>query len=175
MSVHATVLPASAQEIALVARRCRVMVRRRALASAGASLVPLPGVDIAADIGLLVRLIARINEEFGLAPGQIEQLEPRVKLLLYQALVGFGGAMVGKVVSADLVCRALRVVGTRITLRQSARFVPIAGQALSAALSFGAMTYVGDRHVRDCVAVMERLIMPGEWPRAHRVDTNFAR
>jgi hypothetical protein len=150
-------LPRSAAELDEVVRRCRKMVTRRALASAGAVLVPLPGVDLAADIALLTQLIPAVNREFGLTPGQIEDLSPRMKVLVYKAVVAFGGAMVGRLITRDLILQSLAVVGMRITTKTAARFVPVAGQVVSAGLSYGAMRLVGESHIRDCRRVIEEV------------------
>ncbi len=146
------------------------MVRQRALVSAGAVLVPVPGLDLATDVGLLIRLVTRINQEFGLAPAQIEQLDMDTKVVVYASIVGAGANMIGKLVSADLVLRALQVVATRITAKQAAKYLPVAGQALSAVMSYTAMWYVGEKHIRDCVRVAEDVIEPGTWPTAERLD-----
>lgn len=151
-------LPRNPAELDAVAARCRSMVTRRALASAGAVLVPLPGLDLAADVALLTELIPAINREFGLTPDQIERLSPRVKALLYKAIVAFGGAMVGRVITRELILRALAAVGMRITTKTAARLVPIAGQAVAAGLSYTAMRFVGTSHIRDCRRVIEAVL-----------------
>jgi uncharacterized protein (DUF697 family) len=148
-------LPRTPAELDAVVARCRKMVTRRALASAGAVLVPLPGLDLAADVALLTQLIPAINQEFGLTPDQIERLSPHAKALLYKAIVAFGGAMVGRIITRDLILQALAAVGMRITTKTAARFVPIAGQVVSAGLSYTAMRFVGTAHIRDCRRVVE--------------------
>jgi hypothetical protein len=158
MSTDPARLPRTPAELDAVVARCRKMVTRRALASAGAVLVPLPGLDLAADVALLTELVPAINREFGLTPDQIEQLSPRAKALLYKAIVAFGGAMVGRVVTRDLVLQALAVVGMRVTTKTAAKLVPIAGQAVSAGLSYTAMRYVGTAHIRDCRRVVEAVL-----------------
>jgi uncharacterized protein (DUF697 family) len=155
-------IPVTPEEIEAIRARCRKMVTKRALASAGVALVPVPGADIVADITLLVQLIERVNEEFGLTPAQIDRLNPQRRLAVYKAVVGFGGAMVGRVVTKDLVIAALRVVGVRLTAKQATRWVPIAGQATAAAISFAAMRYVGNSHIDDCVHVVDALLGPEE-------------
>jgi uncharacterized protein (DUF697 family) len=150
-------LPRSAAELDEAVRRCRKMVTRRALASAGAVLVPLPGADLAADIALLTQLIPAVNREFGLTPDQIENLSPRMKVLVYKAVVAFGGALVGRLITRDLILQALAVVGMRVTTKTAARFVPVAGQAVSAGLSYSAMRLVGESHIRDCRRVIEEV------------------
>jgi hypothetical protein len=151
-------LPQSRGELEAAVLRCRRMVSRRALASAGAVLVPVPGIDVAADVALLTELIPAVNREFGLTPDQIETLSPRMKALVYKAIVAFGGAMVGRLITRELVMQALLKVGVRVTTKTAARLVPIAGQAVSAGLSYGAMRFVGLSHVRDCARVIEALL-----------------
>jgi uncharacterized protein (DUF697 family) len=151
-------LPRTPFELDEVVRRCRRMVTRRALASAGAVLVPLPGVDLAADIALLTQLIPAINREFGLTPDQIEALSPRLKVLVYKAIVAFGGALVGRLITRDLILQALVRVGMRVTTKTAARLVPIAGQAAAAGLSYSAMRLVGESHIRDCRRVVEEVL-----------------
>lgn len=161
-------IPATPDEIEAIRVRCRKMVTKRALASAGVALVPVPGADIVADVTLLVQLIERINQEFGLTPAQIERLNPQRRFAVYRAVVGFGGAMVGRVITRDLVISALRVVGVRLTAKQATRWVPVAGQATAAAISFGAMRYIGNSHIDDCVHVVDALLGPEEGEGAAR-------
>lgn len=151
-------LPRSRAEIEEAARRSRKLVTRRALMSAGVVIVPVPGLDIAADVALLTELIPAINREFGLTPEQIERLSPRTKALVYKAVVAFGGAMVGRIVTRELVMAALAKIGMRISVKTAAKYVPIAGQALSAGISYGAMKLVGEAHIRDCRRVIGALL-----------------
>lgn len=148
-------LPDSARDVAIIARRCRGIVRTRAVASATVAMVPIPGLDMVADVALLARMIERINHEFGLSPQQIERLDSSTRMLLYRSITGFGTSMVGKAVTRALVIQVLQKVGVRLASRSVARLVPLAGQAVSATLSFTAVRYVGERHVRDCLRVLE--------------------
>ncbi len=151
-------IPVTPEEIGAIRKRCKKLVSQRALVSAGASVVPIPGLDLATDVGLLAELIPQINREFGLTPQQIDRLNPQRRVIVYRAVVAFGGAMVGRLVTRDMVVRMVRVVGVRLTARQAARVVPVAGQAAAAALSYWAMVYVGEQHVRDCVRVVDALL-----------------
>ena len=174
MDREVILLPSTPSDVAEAKWRCRRMVTKRALASAGASMVPIPGLDLAADVGLLLELIPQINKEFGLTPGQIDSLNPRRRIVVYQAVVALGGAMIGRIVTKDIVVHSLKAVGVRVTSKQAAKYVPIAGQALAAALGFAAMRYVGMQHIEDCVRVAERVLeaerqASGSYPKAERV------
>lgn len=154
------VVPGNARTVAAIAERCRRLVLKRSLMSAGAVLVPIPGLDVAADLALLARLIDEVNREFGLTPDQIERVDASERVLIYKAIASFGSALVGKMITPALVMRALSAVGTKITVKGATRFVPVIGQGVAAGLSFAAMRYVGLAHVRDCervwLAALER-------------------
>jgi len=151
-------VPATHRDIDAVARACRKLATRRALISAGASAVPVPGLDVAVDVSVLVSMIEDINRAFGLTPEQIERLAPRRKAFVYRSVMAVGGALVGRVVTRELVIRVLKTVGVKLTARQAAKAVPFAGQVVAASIGFAALKYLGDRHIRDCVRVSEALL-----------------
>ena len=49
-------------------------------------------------------------------------------------------------------------MGTRVTAKQVAKYVPIVGQAVSAGISFGAIKYLGNSHINECYEVCKRSI-----------------
>jgi uncharacterized protein (DUF697 family) len=153
-------LPIEATRADDVATRCRGLVTKRALMAAGAVLIPVPGLDIAADVALLVRLIDEINREYGLSARDIERLNPNRRVFVYKTISVVGAAMVGRAITPALVTAALAQVGLRLATASAARFVPIAGQALAAGLAFAAMRYVGLQHIRDCERVWREAVLP---------------
>jgi uncharacterized protein (DUF697 family) len=142
------------------ARRCRKLVSQRALLAAGVAVVPIPGIDWVTDVGVLVRLLPRINAEFGLSPAQIERLAPERQLVVYKAISAAGGLVVGKVITREVVLKLLKLVGVRLTTQQAAKYVPLAGQAISAALTYSALKYVCEQHIGQCMAVARQLRLP---------------
>jgi uncharacterized protein (DUF697 family) len=154
----ATSLQLAAGDPALLAavQRARKMLHRRALAGAAAGAVPIPGVDWLMDAALLSRLIPAINEEFGLSPQQLEQLPRRKREEVERAIGVVGSLVIGKFITRDLVIKAAAAVGRRLTVKQAAKYVPLAGQALSALIGYAAIRYLGEEHIRDCVEVCKR-------------------
>jgi uncharacterized protein (DUF697 family) len=143
-----------------VAQRCRRLVSQRALMAAGVAVIPVPGLDWATDVAILVKLLPRINEAFGLSPEQVERLSPERRLVVYKVLSASGGMVVGKLVTRELVLRLLKLVGVRLTTQQAAKYVPLAGQAISAALTYSALRYVCEQHIRQCAEVARQLALP---------------
>ncbi len=161
-------VPETPGQIEEVSRQCRKLVNRRALVAAGVSMVPLPGVDWMTDVGVLLKVIPEINHAFGLTPQQIERLAPDRQVVVYKAVSAAGSLLVGKLLTRDLVLRALKMVGVRLTAQQAAKYVPVAGQAVSAVLTFSALKYVCEQHIRQCVEVSRQLALPAPKASARR-------
>jgi len=153
-------VPDTPEAIDAAAKQCRRLVTRRALIGAGVALVPVPGVDWVTDIGILMKLIPEINRAFGLTPEQVERLAPDRRLVVYKAISAGGSLLVGRLVTRELVLQLLRLVGVRLTAQQAAKYVPVAGQAVSAVLTFSALKFVCEQHIRQCMAVSHQLALP---------------
>jgi uncharacterized protein (DUF697 family) len=152
-------LPNSIEELDKLRAECRSMVTGRASLSAGASVVPIPGADIATDIGLLLEMIPIINRKFGLSPEEIDQFDPKVKVLILAAITSIGSGMVGKYVTKQLIVQVLKRVGIRVATKSVVKYIPLLGSVLSASISFGAMKILGDSHVDDCYEVAKQIIL----------------
>jgi uncharacterized protein (DUF697 family) len=150
-------LPRGPREVRAAVRLARALVTKRAALASASSLVPIPGLDLATDIATLVSLISRINQIFGLTPEQIGNLGAQRQAIVYQAILVAGSAMIGKIVTSELVFIALKKVGMKLTVKQVTKFVPLAGQVLSAMLSFAALRYVCNQHIQECVGVVENV------------------
>jgi hypothetical protein len=153
------VVPGDGDDLQAIARRCRRRVAKGALLAAGVSMVPVPGLDWMTDIGLLMRLLPEISADFGLSEAQIERLAPDRRLVVYKAISAAGGMLMGKVITRELVLRVLQTVGVRLSTQQAAKYLPIAGQAVSAALTFTALQFVCEQHIRQCMAVARQLML----------------
>src|SRR3990170_639641 len=143
-------------------RRSRSLLNRRALLGAAASAVPIPGLDWAVDAALLSRLVPAINAEFGLTPAQLDALPAHKREQVQKALAMVGSVLIGKFVTRDLVIRMAQTLGKRLTVRQAARYVPLAGQAVAAMMGYAALRYLGEEHIKDCVRVAQaaQLLLP---------------
>jgi uncharacterized protein (DUF697 family) len=155
-----TLVPASTRDIDAATRRCRKIVTKRALLTATAAVVPIPGIDLAIDIGVLMKMLQEINAEFGLTPEQIEALAPKRRLSAYKAIAAVGSSVIGRKITREALALVVKSVARRVATKTTARYVPIAGQALAATISFGAFKYIGDRHIDDCVSVAALLASP---------------
>jgi uncharacterized protein (DUF697 family) len=134
-------------------KRSRKLLNKRAMVAAAASVVPVPGLDWMVDAAMLSKLIPEINKEFGLTPQQLDQLEPKKRDQVQKAVTMVGSVLIGKFISRDLVIKAATKIGVRLTARQVAKYVPLAGQIVSAAIGYAAIRYFGEEHMKDCIRV----------------------
>jgi hypothetical protein len=142
-------------------RRSRRLLNRRALVGAAASAMPMPGLDWAVDAALLSRLVPAINAQFGLTPAQLDQLPAHKREQVEKALAMVSSVLIGKFITRDLMIRMAQILGKRLTVQQAAKYVPLAGQAVSAVMGFAAIRYLGEEHIKDCVRVAQKAqLMP---------------
>ncbi len=134
--------------------RSRKLLHKKAVTGAVTSMVPIPGVDWLVDASLMTKVIPQITQEFGLTQAQIARLDPQKQARIQKAIAAVGAVMVGRLVTKDLVLRAARMVGMRLTTKQAVKYVPLAGQVAAAALGYTALRYLGEQHIRDCVRVL---------------------
>jgi uncharacterized protein (DUF697 family) len=152
------VLPKSKAELDAIRDECKSMVTTRAGISGAAAVVPVPGADVGADITLLLEMIPTINRKFGLSPEQIDELDPKIKQLIFVTVTSVGSQMIGKAITKQLIVQILKRIGIRVAAKSVAKWIPILGQAAAATISFGAMKLVGNSHVDDCYQVVIKAI-----------------
>lgn len=151
-------IPKTIEELDEIRTECKQLVNKRASASAAAAVIPVPGVDVTADISIMLSLLPEINEKFGLAPSQLEKLEAKVKGRIFVIATSIGSQFVGRVVTKRMIAVLLKRAGKRIAVKQVTKYVPFVGQAVAAGISFGAMRYLGNSHVDECYEVCKKMI-----------------
>lgn len=148
----------SLAELDAIRRDCRKLVTNRSLISAGAAVVPIPGADLVADIGLLTTLLPEISKRFDLDHDQVAQLEPQVAQKVLVMAASMGNTVIGRVITKRIAIAMLRRVGIRVATASAAKFVPLLGSALAAGVSFSAMRLVGNAHIEDCYRTAAALV-----------------
>lgn len=143
--------------LARVGERMKKLVRQRAAISAGASILPIPGIDVALDLTSLADMMNRINSEFGLSPTQIEQLHQREREAAYHEINSFGGVFVGRNITGGLLIMLLKTAANRWIQSRALRFVPIIGQGVAGTISYLTFVKLGDAHVDECIEVRRRI------------------
>ncbi|HEU0065954.1 MAG TPA: hypothetical protein VFQ57_01800 [Sphingomonas sp.] len=138
---------------------CKAMVTKRSLVSAGTAVVPIPGIDLIADVGLLTKMLPDISERFGLSHEQVAKMDAGMGEQVLVVATSLGNTVIGRAITRRIVTAIIRRVGLRVAGASVAKFVPFLGQAAAASLSFGAMKLAGNRHVDDCYETVKRTLL----------------
>jgi len=145
--------PKTIEELEQRREECLRLVNRRSLLSGAAAAVPIPGVDISADMAIMAELLGKINLQFGLSEKQIQDLDMERKKVLLVIISSVGNELVGKTITTTLVRNLLKKTSSKLVAKQAGKFVPFIGQAASAGISFAAMNYLGRNHVEQCYQI----------------------
>ena len=140
-------------EIDEIRAKCRRHVTQRAAISGAIAATPLPMIDAAADLGMLMRMLPKISEDFELREADIARLDPESKAVVYTTLKSLGDSLVGHAITKKLVMRLVTRFGSKVAGKQVAKYAPIVGQATAASISYWLMRHIGLKHVEDCYAV----------------------
>lgn len=149
-------VPKTKSAIKMAERDCKVMLHKRSLVSGAAGLSPIIGPDIVVDVAILIDLLSKINRRFGLSPEQIDRLDDRSKVIIFQLLKAAGNAIVGKIITQVMLKKLLKKVAIRLAIKSGVRFIPILGSLVSSFVSWSSMEYVGHLHIRECMAICEK-------------------
>ena len=141
------------RDLEAVRQECRSLVRKRALISAGAAVVPVPLMDVVVDAGILMQLIPEISLRFGLAQNNIDAMEPKYQTHVWSIIRKRGSQLIGIVVTRELVRRSFGNYVGRLASTQVAKFIPFGGQLVAAGLSYFVMRQIAYDHIEDCFAV----------------------
>jgi uncharacterized protein (DUF697 family) len=139
-------------------RACRRMVRNRARAAAAMATVPLPGLDIAADIAMLLELIPAINREFGLAPEQLEKLDGAWRIAIERTVRRVGARFAGMAVTQEMITAALARVSMQLAAESAVKYVPLAGSVIAAGIAYHAFRSIAYAHVDECTRVLREVL-----------------
>ena len=153
MPTNALDLAADDTALQAAVKRSRKLLNKRALIAAVASAAPVPGLDWAVDAALLSRLIPQINREFGLAPEQIDQLDPGKREQVQKAVAMVGSVLIGSFITRDLILKVVTKIGARLATKEVAKYIPLAGQLVAAGIGYAAIRYFGEEHMKDCIRV----------------------
>lgn len=151
--------PTTLADLDKTRKACQGMVSRRALLSASAAVVPIPGVDISTDVAILLQLIPKINEQFGLSAEQIDALSPELKKIVVVGGASFGIGLLGKVITPSRVIQLLQKLGAKkLAGKYAAKYIPLAGAVISSTISFVVLRKVGNQHIDECYQMAKQLI-----------------
>jgi uncharacterized protein (DUF697 family) len=148
------------QDLEAIREECRALVRKRALVSAGAAVVPVPFLDVVVDARILMVLLPEISERFGLAPERLQHMDAEHQRRAWRVIRARGSQLIGIVLTRQLVRQAFLGFAGRLVARQVAKFIPLGGQIVAASLGYMVLRKMAYRHIDDCYAVAAEVARP---------------
>lgn len=146
------------EELEHVRQNCRALVRRRARAAAVISAAPVPGVDLAGDLALLLSVIPEINRRFGLASEQIDKLDNPTKVIVYRLVRRIGARFIGQALTVDLLVSTIANFGVSFAAESIAKYVPVVGTIASGVITYEIFKRIAYRHIEECTRVTREVI-----------------
>jgi uncharacterized protein (DUF697 family) len=134
------------------------MIKKRAVISAGAAIVPVPFFDLAVDLGVLTILLPEINAKFGLSPEQMSVYDPTTKTVNWKELRKRGFELSSFVVARTAVKQSINGFMGKFVTKQVTKFIPLGGSLVAGTLGYIIMKKIAETHVEDCYEVAQRLL-----------------
>ena len=125
-------------------KACKKVVLNYSALSAANAINPVPGVDVAVDIGIIYKLFQEIRTCYGLDSVKDETLLEKVKVALPAANRVIAYA------AKEGILVLLKSVAGKMVFKTAAKYVPFVGQAIAAMTGFGIIKLAGDSYLEDC-------------------------
>jgi len=126
--------------------------------AAANGLNPIPGLDIGADISLLIKLGNEIAGIYGLTDRQLAYVR---RLLGPDALPGLmakAAQFAGKYLAREGVMALLRQLARNLATKEVSRFIPFVGPLVAAGIGWQATFLLGEQLVREAEGLAEEVL-----------------
>lgn len=150
-------LPKNKKDLAKRRERAEELVRKKALLSSSASVIPIPGLDFGVDLKLMKDIIEDINKIYGLDHKEVNRMSDDVKERVLVAASIQGSQFIGRTVSKGILKMVVKDVAKRTAAKQT-RWFPVVGQAIAASISYYFMKKLGDEHIDKCENVAKKIM-----------------
>ena len=137
-------------EIDQIKSECRKKVSNYALLSGVNGINPIPGVDMGIDAGMYLKMMAEVRSSFGL-DNAIEEKLNRYEMFLPLVKRVFDYA------TKEGLSILIKSMGKKYLGKSVAKYVPIIGQGVAAAASYGMFKYIGNSYVDDCYELAKKI------------------
>jgi uncharacterized protein (DUF697 family) len=116
--------------------------------AAGNALNPIPGVNVAVDLGILLRMFNEIKEMYGLDDEELKKIETIVEVS--NPILA---SMIKNVLewsTKEGLMLLLKNVATKVAVVNTAKYIPILGTMVAAGAGYGIAQYAGNEYLDKC-------------------------
>lgn len=132
---------------------CEKYVALAAAAAAANGLNPVPGLDIAVDLSVMMKLFDEIRDDYGLSANVLHSLK-----LSAMPVVGRLANNVVQYAAKEGLLLLLKSYAGREVLKSVSKYIPFVGQAIAAGLGYAITASVGSRYLNDCHELATQLL-----------------
>ncbi len=155
----------STEFLAMKHEACKSMIFKWSALAAANAVNPIPGIDVALDLGILLKLFAEIRKAYGLTPERLKWLSsgggPMAAQVANRVLLYAGPA------ATETLIALLKRFAGRAAAKEVSKYIPIIGQVVAASIGYGMTSWAGNAYLDECaelarVMLEQGLAMPGD-------------
>ena len=132
---------------------CEKYVSYAAAAAAANGINPVPGVDVAVDISIIIKLFKEIRDDYGLTDNFLTSLKQSSI-----PVVGRLANNVAQYAAKEGILMLLKSFAGRQAVKTFAKYIPFIGQAIAAGLGYAITSNVGNSYLSDCHELAEEIL-----------------
>ena len=131
---------------------CESSIKEYALGSAVTGLVPVPGLDIAADIGLMIKMFLSLRGRYSLDNVNASDFSH------YVALSSFANEVFQYVTKEGIITFLTKYGAKAIGKKTATKYIPIIGQAIAAYTGFKLTEAMGIQYSSNCYNLCREIL-----------------
>jgi len=132
---------------------CEKSVTYAAIAASVNAINPIPGVDVALDISIIVQLFAQIRDDYGLSTNFLASLK--------QSPIPVVGKLANNVVqyaAKEGIVQLIQSVAGKQAVKAFTKYIPFIGQAVAAGVGYAVTSNAGNIYLRNCHELAEEAL-----------------
>lgn len=135
------------------------IVSWRAVASAANGLNPIPGLDVAVDISILIEMGKQIQKIYGLDEEQIAYAESLSRgKVSFSAIKKNVAQFVGKFLVKEGIIILLKKMGLAVAAKSLVKWIPFIGSIVSAGIGYKTTLYFGEEMIDEAESVCREVL-----------------
>lgn len=126
--------------------------------AAANGLNPIPGLDIAADIALLLKMGDAVAQIYGLTSKQFEYIKRMVGPNVLPGLLAKVAQFAAKYLAKEGIVLILKKIAARQTTKQTSKWIPFVGPLIAAGIGWKSTFMLGEQMVDEAEALAREIL-----------------
>ncbi len=134
------------------------VVKLHAALAAANGFNPIPGVDIAADIAILMEMGKKISHIYGFEKDQLDFIKALLDPKAWAVLTGKVAQFTLRYIAADGIAMLIRQLAKRATVKQASKWIPFVGFLIAAGIAWKTTYAFGEQLLDDAHQLAEEIL-----------------